>query len=207
MTRSALPPARIPYYLNGRPHQRALILGWLEESHGSKEPVDLKSLTIEHVMPQSSTDEWEQAVSRGPRAWRDFRAGARRTGAHARQPDPDRVQLGAEQQPVRRQAAQLAKSGLAMNQDIAAQSRWGRPQILARADALAERVITMWPGPPAGAKPSTTVAWNLMNPPRGVTGGPWTTYGDIAAIIGSHSAAVSTRLATVPHPTRTACSN
>jgi hypothetical protein len=28
-----------PFYWNGRPHQRALVLGWLEESYGSKEPV------------------------------------------------------------------------------------------------------------------------------------------------------------------------
>ncbi|MER7279111.1 hypothetical protein ABT369_32200 [Dactylosporangium sp. NPDC000244] len=35
----------------GRPNQRALVLRWLEESCGNKEPVDLGTLTIEHVMP------------------------------------------------------------------------------------------------------------------------------------------------------------
>lgn len=30
---------RVPFYLNGRPNQRKLIMQWLEESYGSKEPV------------------------------------------------------------------------------------------------------------------------------------------------------------------------
>ena len=43
----------IPYYLNGRPHQRNLVLRWLEESYESKEPVALDKATIEHVLPQT----------------------------------------------------------------------------------------------------------------------------------------------------------
>ena len=39
----------MPFYLNGRPHQRKLVLQWLEESYGSKEPVAPDTLTIEHV--------------------------------------------------------------------------------------------------------------------------------------------------------------
>ncbi|WP_236648378.1 MULTISPECIES: HNH endonuclease family protein [Micromonospora] len=53
----------IPYYLNGRPHQRNLVLRWLEESYGSKEPVSPDSLTIEHVLPQTPTTEWRQMLS------------------------------------------------------------------------------------------------------------------------------------------------
>ncbi len=49
----------VPFYLNGRPQQRALVLQWLEESYGSKEPVDLKTLTVEHVLPQTATPAWE----------------------------------------------------------------------------------------------------------------------------------------------------
>jgi hypothetical protein len=53
----------VPYYLNGRPAQRALVLQWLEESYGSKEPVDPKGLTIEHVLPQTPTKAWKAAIA------------------------------------------------------------------------------------------------------------------------------------------------
>lgn len=191
----------VPYYLNGRPHQRASILRWLEAEHGSKEPVDLKTLTIEHVMPQSSTPEWEQAVSA------DLEPGETYEQVH----DALVHTLGnltltgynseLSNSPFNIKKAQLAKSGLVMNQHIAEQSEWGRPQIHARADALAERVIAAWPGPLAGAKPSTNVAWNLMNTAlAALPAGSWTTYGDVAAIIGSHPVAIGTRLATVAAP-------
>ena len=41
----------VPFYLNGRANQRKLVLQWLEESYGSKEPVAPETLTIEHVLP------------------------------------------------------------------------------------------------------------------------------------------------------------
>ena len=55
---------RCRYYLNGRPRQRALVLQWIEESFGSKEPVDPPALTIEHVLlPQTPTATWNAAVA------------------------------------------------------------------------------------------------------------------------------------------------
>ena len=42
-----------PFYTTGRAIHRKLILRWIEESCGSKEPVDLDSATIERVMPQT----------------------------------------------------------------------------------------------------------------------------------------------------------
>ncbi|MCG8926869.1 DUF262 domain-containing protein [Lentzea sp. CC55] len=137
----------VPYYLNGRPHQRAAVLRWLEVGYRSKEPVELTSLTIEHVLPQTSTDAWEQAVSA------DLEPGESYEQVH----DALVHTLGnltltgynseLSNSPFDVKKAQLAKSGLVMNQHIAAQAEWGRPQILARADALAERVIALWPGP------------------------------------------------------------
>lgn len=52
----------VPYYLNGRPSQRALVLQWIEESYGSKEPVEPERLTIEHVLPQTATPRWRAAI-------------------------------------------------------------------------------------------------------------------------------------------------
>jgi hypothetical protein len=48
----------VPFYLNGRAPQRALLLRWIEETYESKEPVQHAGLTIEHVLPQSPTAAW-----------------------------------------------------------------------------------------------------------------------------------------------------
>jgi alkylated DNA nucleotide flippase Atl1 len=87
-----------------------------------------------------------------------------------------------------------------MNQDIAEVSRWGRPEIYARADQLAERVISIWPGPTDVATGSDSgVAWDVMAKALAeLPAGSWTTYGDLAALIGSHPVPVGMRLATVP---------
>lgn len=191
----------VPYYLNGRAKQRTSILRWLEAEHGSKEPVDLSSLTIEHVLPQTSTDEWEQAVSP------DLEPGETYEQVHnALVHTLGNLTLTGynselSNSPFDVKRAQLDKSGLVMNQDIAAQSEWGRPQIHARADALAERIIATWPGPLAGAKPGTNVQWNLMNTAlAAMPAGSWTTAGDIAAVVGTTTQAVLARLGSVPTP-------
>src|SRR5260370_39217250 len=49
-----------PFYWTGRWPQRTFVLRRLEESYGSPEPVDFSAakLTIEHVLPQTPTEEW-----------------------------------------------------------------------------------------------------------------------------------------------------
>jgi alkylated DNA nucleotide flippase Atl1 len=190
----------IPFYLNGRATQRFLVLQWLEESYGSKEPVKFAGLTIEHVLPQTLTPDWRRALGE------DL------------QPDEDPAQvhealvhtlgnltltgynskLSNSSFAVKR--PQLAKSGLSMNQDLAELSRWGRPEIYARADHLAGRVISVWPGPTdAAAGGESGVAWDVMAKALAeLPAGSWTTYGDLAALIGSHPVPVGMRLATIP---------
>src|SRR5439155_14985124 len=58
---------------------------------------------------------------------------------------------------------QLAKSGISLNQDIAARERWGRQEIYARAENLAERAVTLWPAPTDHAANQSDVLWDLMN--------------------------------------------
>ncbi|WP_326944564.1 DUF262 domain-containing protein [Amycolatopsis sp. NBC_01307] len=187
----------IPYYLNGRPRQRALVLRWLEETYDSKEPVDLASLTIEHVLPQTPTAGWRQMIGADLQPGEEFGrvhdalvhtlGNLTLTGYNAK--------LSNSSFAVKR--PQLATSGVLMNQEIAKQERWGRPQIHERADALAERVISEWPGPAErGAEPSGP-AWDVMNKALAeLPAGSWTTYGDLAALVGSHAVAIGQRLAT-----------
>lgn len=186
----------IPYYLNGRPNQRNLILQWLEQSYGSKEPVAMDTLTIEHVLPQTITPEWTQMLRETGDVEGDV------TVAHeALVHTLGNLTLTGYNAKLRNSSfnikrTQLATSGVSMNQEIAEQDRWGQPQILARADALAERVISLWPGPVAGGGASD-VAWEVMNQALAeLPAGSWTTYGDIAALIGSHPVPVGMRLAT-----------
>ncbi|WP_245788118.1 GmrSD restriction endonuclease domain-containing protein [Amycolatopsis marina] len=191
----------IPYYLNGRPHQRALVLRWLEESYGSKEPVDLTSLTIEHVLPQTITPEWRDTLSEDLEPGEEFGqvhealvhtlGNLTLTGYNAK--------LSNSSFEIKRQ--QLAASGVFMNQEIAREERWGRPQIHARADALAERVIEEWPGPTAQGQNRIGMAWDVMNRALAeLPAGSWTTYGDVAALIGTHPVSIGQRLATTSAP-------
>jgi alkylated DNA nucleotide flippase Atl1 len=191
----------IPFYLNGRPQQRSLVLAWLEKSYGSKEPVDVSSLTIEHVMPQTSTAEWRAMLSGDLDPAENFEqvyesllhtmGNLTLTGYNAK--------LSNSSFTVKRE--HLKASGLSMNQEIAQQSRWGRPQIQERADALAERIISIWPRPIAGSRVSSSTAWDVMDRVLAeLPAGCWTTYGDLAAITGSHPVAIGARLATTETP-------
>lgn len=190
----------IPFYLNGRSQQRKLVLQWLEESYGSKESVAPETLTVEHVMPRTSTAEWRRSLTEdlapdenvedAYEALVHTLGNLTLTGYNS--------ELGNEPFPVKR--ARLAKSGITMNQRIAACHRWGRTEIHARADALADRIISIWPGPTEQASRSD-VAWDIMDKALSeLPAGAWTTYGDIAALIGSHPVPVGTRLASSPVP-------
>ncbi|MEV4757814.1 DUF262 domain-containing protein [Micromonospora sp. NPDC049559] len=191
----------IPFYLNGRATQRKLVLQWLEESYGSKEPVTSDSLTIEHVMPQSPTTEWRQMLSEDLQGEESFvevhealvhRLGnLTLTGYNA--------ELSNSSFLVKR--TQLGKSGISLSREIAAQKRWGRPEIHARADALAERIIAHWPGPTEDAGNRSEVPWDVMTKAlAALPAGSWTAYGDVAALIGSHPVSVGARLASHPAP-------
>ncbi|MFF0232691.1 DUF262 domain-containing protein [Micromonospora sp. NPDC005254] len=191
----------IPYYLNGRPHQRNLVLRWLEESYGSKEPVALDSLTIEHVLPQTPTSEWRQmlAADLGPEenlgeaheALVHTLGNLTLTGYNS--------ELSNSSFPVKR--LQLGQSGIVLNQEIAARDRWGRPEIHARADALAERIVSLWPGPTEQSVDQSVVPWDVMNKALAeLPAGSWTTYGDLAALIGTAPVPVGARLANHPVP-------
>lgn len=200
--RAAIPST--PYYLNGRPNQRALVLRWLEESYGSKEPVDPATLTIEHVMPQTLSAAWQQALAETE----DLLAGEHIRQAHeALVHTLGNLTLTGYNSTLSNSGfdvkkAKLQASGLVMNQEIAQQPRWGRPQILARAAALAERIVSNWPGPAkVDGEDSAGPAWDTMAAALAeLPAGSWTTYGDLAALIGSHPVPVGVRLATHSAP-------
>jgi uncharacterized protein with ParB-like and HNH nuclease domain/alkylated DNA nucleotide flippase Atl1 len=190
----------IPFYLNGRANQRKLVLQWLEESYGSKEPVTPEKLTIEHVLPQTPTGDWRAELAQDIREGETFEQ-VHRSLLHTL---GNLTLTGYNPKLSNSSFAQkrklLATSGLAMNKKIAAQDRWGRPQILARAAELANRIAQEWPGPVDATEPLDP-AWEVaIRALAEIPAGCWTTYGDVAALIGTHPIAVGSRLANYPMP-------
>lgn len=190
----------VPFYLNGRASQRKLVLLWLEESYGSKEPVLPDKLTIEHVLPQTATLDWRAELGQDLDSGETFDqvhqsllhtlANLTLTGYNPK--------LSNSSFTEKREL--LATSGLFMNQEIAAQSRWGRPQIQARGAELAHRIAQEWPGPVDVTEPLDP-AWEVAARALAeIPAGAWTTYGDLAALIGTHPIAVGQRLANYPTP-------
>ena len=105
--------------------------------------------------------------------------------------------------PFARKQQILDSSALRMNLEIAASERWGKAEIQARADRLSERAIGLWPGPVGGAsvRPAGEewAGWaELRAALVALPSGSWTTYGDVAELIGSHPVAVGGYLASNP---------
>lgn len=189
----------IAFYWQGRQPQKKLILEWLEESYGSKERVDSANLSIEHVLPQTLSPQWRV----------DFAAGL-----------PDDADLVYEHErivhtlgnltltgynselsnrPFAQKREMLTKSGLRMNQDIAMHDRWGQSEILARARALADRIIALWPGPVERSllvEDESEFTQRVTAVAAAIPAGRWTTYGEVALVVGTHPVPLAQQLAT-----------
>ncbi|QKW07396.1 DUF262 domain-containing protein [Streptomyces sp. NA04227] len=188
-----------PFYQYGRPNQRRLVLQRMEESYDHPEPVDFASaqLTIEHVMPQSPGDEWMRMLND------DATQGETAEELHSRLQHTlgnltlTGVNSELSNHPFERKQGLLNGSHLEMNRRIAATDRWGAKEILARADDLADRAIRMWPAPLSGVgRAERSRDWRLAHQVlAALPHGTWTSYGDLAAFIGSGAQAVGAHLA------------
>lgn len=116
-----------------------VILERLEESYGHKEPASLDAATIEHVMPQTLTPEWEH----------DLGTEARETWARLLH-TLGNLTLSAynadmSNQPYAAKRAALAQSHLELNRFFQDTPAWTAQSIEARATELARRALTIWP--------------------------------------------------------------
>ncbi|MFF4423341.1 DUF262 domain-containing protein [Streptomyces sp. NPDC001549] len=188
-----------PFYKTGRSNQRFQILRRLEESHGSSEPVDYDKapLTVEHVLPQRPAQQWfdllaeEAADGESPEEIHNLLVhtlgNLTLSGENAR----------LSNHPFHRKQELLDSSALRMNQHIAAQERWGRTEILARAGELADRVVQLWPAPLEGVVQADDewAGWReLREILLAVPAGTWTSYGELAALIGTSAIAVGNHM-------------
>ena len=188
-----------PFYLTGRPDQRKLILERIEENYGHLEPVNLAAakLTIEHIMPQTLSEQWiEEITTSGddPTTTRDELV---HTLGNLTLTAYNGVLSNS---PFERKQQIYGDSNLQLNRALVDSPAWGRKQILARADDLADRVIEIWPGPLPGAKGAPIgFDWSRVDAAvAAVPAGQWTTYGDLAVLSGTSAQSVGNRMNTNP---------
>lgn len=187
------------FYYQGRQEQKMLVFQRLNASYGHPEPVDWNKakLTIEHIMPQTLTDEWRKALAED--------------GS-----DPDEVHesllhtLGnltvtasnakLSNSPFERKKDILAASHLDLNHAVVPENAWGRTQILTRADDLADLAIAIWPAPlPVQSEPAAGFDWSRLHAAlAALPEGRWTSYGDLAELIGSHANPVGSHISSTP---------
>jgi len=177
-----------PLYYMGRPHQKKLLLQWLEDTFESKEPIDLERATIEHVLPQTLTPFWRDELSRdaGPDESAESIQEALEHTLGNLTLTAYNSELSNRDFPEKQ--ALLRESGIRLNAAIASQETWGRPQILARGRDLAERIVTNWVAPVQVSEVSDTGAtWALVGDAiDSIPEGNWTTYGDLAALASTY---------------------
>ncbi|MCX0274230.1 DUF262 domain-containing protein [Nocardia zapadnayensis] len=191
-----------PLYNTGRAAQRKTMLTWIERLFTSKEQVSPATLTVEHVMPQTLSAQWRKEL------------GAIYGAEHVDELHDIQVHtlgnltltgynesLGNHGFDRKRDI--LRASSIRMNQSIAAHTEWGPKQIEQRGRELAQLIIEAWPGPLALSGPlrDDNPLWQSMHRLLALLpAGHWTTYGDLAKVLGTAAQPLGNRLATVPAP-------
>ncbi|MFF3497296.1 DUF262 domain-containing protein [Streptomyces sp. NPDC002795] len=192
-----------PFYKAGRSNQRFQVLRRLEESYSASEPVDYAKarLTVEHVLPQRPAQQWFDLLAEeteDDESPDELHALIVHTLGNLTL-SGDNARLS--NHPFRRKQEILDSSALRMNQYIAAKERWGRAEIHSRADELAERAVQLWPGPIEGVVHADDewAGWKeLREALLAMPAGTWTTYGDLAALVGTHAVAVGNHVGSKP---------
>jgi len=193
----------VQFYWQGRAAQKKLILFWLEESYGAKERVSESGLTIEHVLPQTLTDEWSadfaSTVGPGKDVRYEYEAVVHTLGNLTLTGYNSEL----SNRPFSEKRVLLNESGLWMNRPIAEQKVWGVSEISARATELAERIIALWPGPDEAAietqRTGTEGLWEAVaGIVAAIPAGRWTSYGEVAIVAGTHPNPLGQRLASHP---------
>ncbi|MCX5479207.1 DUF262 domain-containing protein [Kaistia geumhonensis] len=124
----------------GRGYTRYVLLR-LEEAFGHRERVDLTNATIEHIMPQTMTAEWENEI------------GLHADSVHARLKDTFgnlsltayNTELG--NLPFREKKAKLANTHIELNRFVLDRAQWDETAIKHRAETLFSKAEALWRGP------------------------------------------------------------
>ena len=161
-----------------------ILLSWLEEEYNSKEPVDTKTLTIEHVMPQTLSETWieqlEQTSLTEPveqlhSEYVHTIGNLTLTGYNSE----------LSNKPFEWKKTQLATSGVQLSRSIAQQDSWDFEKIQQRSTELAELICRAWPGPVEAHNHELSPLWQrLVHIVENLPEARWTSYGELAKAIG-----------------------
>ncbi len=115
-----------------------LILEELEKALGRKELVDLSNTTIEHIMPQTLTDEWTATLgetwSHVHKTYLHTLGNLTLTGYN-----PE-----LSNRPFNEKKRDLSKSNLRLNREVANTEVWDGNAIRTRGEKLSKRVVGIW---------------------------------------------------------------
>lgn len=190
-----------PMYRRGRSAHLKLLIEWLIRDADGKETIDYSPMTIEHVIPQSLTGDArrEFAALIGPSEDVDqvHEALAHTIGNLTL--TVYNSELSNKPFSVKR-TQHLATTGVGENRNIAEFPVWGPDEIRKRSELLAEKAISMWVGPDETLAQIEPLSFGeqvdeLISL---VPSGRWTTYGDIAEVIGTASQAIGNRISNHP---------
>lgn len=132
---------RYPLYVDSRSPQRRLVLDRIEQSYGHHEVVALDELQIEHIVPQTITDDWRALL------------GDNADEVHARLlHTPGNLTLTGynpeiSNAPWPEKRDYYALSNVSLTRELADLDTFDEQALLARGHRLAERALGIWPGP------------------------------------------------------------
>ena len=187
-------------YWSGRTEQRKLLLQWVEETYGSNEPVYVDKLSIEHIAPQTITDDWRAEVAKTLKPGEEVENVYGRFLHTLGNLTLTGYNQNMSNKPFSEKRKWFNSSGLRLNHEIALKEHWTRDEVEARGLELIERIISEWPGPDETvvepAEDFTNPLWiRLAQALLAIPAGGWTSYGDLAALLGTHHVPLGTRLA------------
>ncbi|ART21140.1 hypothetical protein CBE89_06210 [Corynebacterium striatum] len=185
------------YYQVGRAAQRRTFLEWLEETFNSREPIDTSSLTIEHVMPQTLSPDWESQLREQDEDYAERYTATVHTLGNLTLTGYN-AQLSNKSFSWKRE--EMSRSGLRLSQSITQHETWGPNEIEERGNMLADVIIQEWPGPDSQDRDTNiSPTWRRLRAVLSILPyGSWTSYGDLAAAIGTAAQPTGNFLAANP---------
>lgn len=127
-----------PLYQRGYTRE---VLETLERARGHREPADMQAVQVEHVLPQTLSGAWMDAL--GSEAERIHADWLHRLG---------NLTLTAYNQelwnhPFEKKRKRYEQSNIVLTRELASYQRWGEEEIRARGRALATEASSIWIGP------------------------------------------------------------
>lgn len=128
-----------PLYSTAESNARLrLVLERLERSFEHKEPADLSSATIEHILPQTLTEAWQQELGpKSPEAWASLLHTLGNLTLTGYNPE-------LSNQPYCVKQKLLSESHFVLNNHFANVPRWSPEAILDRGKTLAQLAVSIW---------------------------------------------------------------